>query len=184
MVKELFFVFWFFGPAGVANVFAFFSGKLPVLKNWSTPVDGGHTFRGKRILGSHKTIRGFVIGIICAIGIVYVEKALLQQFSFLRQIIPLDYTKIDPIIFGTLSGFGALAGDAIKSFFKRQMAIAPGKSWVPFDQIDYIVGGMFFTALYIQLSLAQYFLLFLLWVLIHPFSTFIGYLFRLRDKPL
>lgn len=184
MLKELFFVFWFFGPAGVANIFAFFSGKIPGLKEWSTPVDGGRKFRGHRILGSHKTVRGFVVGILCAIAIVYLEKFLLQEFSFLRQLIPLDYTRIDPIIFGTLSGFGALAGDAIKSFFKRQLAISPGKSWVPFDQIDYILGGMVFTALYVQLAPMQYVVLFFLWVLIHPFTTFLGYLFRLREKPL
>lgn len=184
MLRELFFVFWFFGPAGVANIFAFFSGKLPILKEWNTPVDCGLKFRGKRILGSHKTVRGFVVGIVCAIIIVYFEKFLFQQFAFIQSLIPLDYNNIDPILFGTLSGFGALAGDAIKSFFKRQMSILPGKSWVPFDQIDYILGGMLFTALYIQLTPMQYVLLFILWVLIHPFTTFMGYLFRLREKPL
>ena len=75
-------------------------------------------------------------------------------------------------------------GDAFRSFLKRQRGIAPGKSWFPFDQIDYVLGGMVCTAFYIQLTLWQYFLLFLLWFLIHPLATAIGYYLRLKDSPL
>lgn len=183
-IKELIFVFWFFAPAGVANVTAFSAGKIPGLKKFSYPVDFGFKFRGKRILGSHKTIRGFLAGIVSAIIIVYLQIFLYEHLWFVRQLISLDYSKIDPLLFGFLSGFGALAGDSIKSFFKRQMNIPPGKSWVPFDQIDYIVGGIFFTSFYIKLTLVQYLLLTFLWVIIHPATTFIGYLLRLKEEPL
>jgi len=85
---------------------------------------------------------------------------------------------------GTLSGLGALAGDAIKSFFKRQVNVPPGKSWVPFDQIDYIVGGIVFTMFYIRLTPMDYLWLFLLWSLMHPFTTFLGFVLRLKKSPL
>lgn len=184
MLKELFFVIWFFGPAGLANVAAFFSGKLPVLKRFSYPVDFGLTFRGKRILGSHKTIRGFIAGILVAIATVYLELFLYMNIGWVRDLLPIDYTNINPILFGTLSGFGALMGDAVKSFFKRRVGVAPGKSWVPFDQIDYIIGGIVFTAFYIQLQPFEYILLCIVWFLIHPLTTFIGFLLRLKKEPL
>jgi len=184
MLQDILFVFWFFGPAGLANMAAFFSGKIPFLKPFTYPVDLFLKFRRRRVLGSHKTVRGFVVGIFFAIVCVYLERFLYQQFSFVRNVIPLDYSTINPFILGFLSGFGALAGDAIKSFFKRQAGIQPGKSWVPFDQIDYILGGMIFTALYIKLTIIQYLWLFFLWFLIHPLTSFAGYLLRLKKEPL
>jgi CDP-2,3-bis-(O-geranylgeranyl)-sn-glycerol synthase len=184
MLQEIFFAFWFFAPVGLANVSAFFSSKIPVLKKFNYPVDGGLVFRKKRLLGSHKTIRGFILGIFMAIMGVYIQVFLYENLSFMRQIKSIDYSAIDPIIFGFLCGFGALAGDAIKSFFKRQIGVYPGRSWVPFDQVDYILGGIIFTWFYIPLTLNQYITIFLLWFLIHPLGTFFGYLLRLRRRPI
>lgn len=183
-LRELIFVFWFFGPAGLANIAAFSSGKIYLLKKLHYPVDCGLKFRGKRVFGSHKTVRGFIAGIIVGIATVYLEIFLYEHLGFVREMVFLNYSKIDPLLLGFLSGFGALAGDAIKSFFKRQMSIPPGRSWIPFDQIDYILGGIFFTAFYIQLTFPQYILLTALWVLLHPFVSFIGYLLRFKEEPL
>ncbi len=184
MIKEIFFVFWFFAPAGVANIAAFFSGKNSWLKKYSYPVDCNKKFRGKRILGDNKTIRGFIFGIIASILIVYLQIFLYSQFVFLKKILDINYNHINPIILGSLLGFGALFGDSIKSLLKRQMNVAPGKSWFPFDQIDYIIGGIFFSSYYIKLSLGQYFILFLVWFLLHPLTTLLGYLFKIKDSPL
>ena len=81
-------------------------------------------------------------------------------------------------------GFGALTGDAIKSFFKRRVNIPPGVSWFPFDQIDYIIGGIALSLFYIQLTFGDYVVLCIVWFLMHPLITFIGYLFKLRHKPI
>ena len=53
----------------------------------------------------------------------------------------LDYVGLPTLIVGPLFAIGALGGDALKSFFKRQVGIRPGGTWFPFDQIDYIIGG-------------------------------------------
>jgi CDP-2,3-bis-(O-geranylgeranyl)-sn-glycerol synthase len=181
---ELLFAFWFFAPAGVANILAFFSGKITFLKPFDLPVDGGLKFRKKRILGSHKTVRGFICGIIGAIIIVYIQILLYNFLPFIHVFTMLDYSQINPWLLGFLAGFGALAGDSVKSFFKRQMNIAPGKSWFPFDQIDYILGGIIFTALYIKLGFWQYLFIAGLWFLIHPFTTLMGWLIKLKEEPL
>lgn len=184
LLKDLFFAFWFFGPAGVSNVIAFASGKIGFLRPFSFPVDLGMRFRGKRILGSHKTIRGFLLGTIGAILTVYLQIFLYSSVPWLRDILVLDYSVINPVLLGFLLGFGALAGDAVKSFFKRQSGIQPGRSWVPFDQIDFILGGIFFSYFYRPLELYQYVLIVFMWIVIHPFTTFIGYLLKLKRKPL
>lgn len=184
MLEKLFFVLWFFAPAGLANVSAFFSGKIPALKKLGQPVDGKLKFRGKRIFGSHKTIRGFIFGTFMAILGVCFEIFLYTKVPFIQTILPIDYTLINPILLGFLLGFGALTGDAVKSFFKRQLNIPPGRSWVPFDQIDYILGGMIFTYFYIPLTLFEYILLFLVWFLLHPLISFGGYLLKLKRQPI
>lgn len=33
-----------------------------------------------------------------------------------------------------------MGGDAAKSFFKRRVHVPPGKPWVPFDQLDFVIG--------------------------------------------
>ncbi len=184
MIKELIFIWWFFSPAGVSNIAAFMSGKYPFLRKFSQPVDFGIKFRGNRLLGDNKTIRGFISGIIASILIVYLQIYLYNTFPNIRENIRLDYNSINPLIFGFLSGFGALFGDSVKSFFKRQFNVAPGKSWFPFDQIDYIIGGIIFTSFYIRLSFNEYVLLFFMWFLLHPMTTFIGYILRLKNSPL
>jgi CDP-2,3-bis-(O-geranylgeranyl)-sn-glycerol synthase len=184
MLKELFFVWWFFAPSGVANIAAFFSGKNKYLKKYSYPADFYLRFRDKRVLGDHKTIRGFVFGTLSSIAIVYIQIYLYNSFDFLHDLVLIDYNSINPILFGFLSGFGALFGDSVKSFFKRQVNIKPGKSWIPFDQIDYILGGILFTSFYISLNTEQYVYLFLVWFLLHPLTTVLGYLFKLKEEPL
>jgi CDP-2,3-bis-(O-geranylgeranyl)-sn-glycerol synthase len=184
MILDLIFVFWFFAPAGVANIAAFFSSKIPYIRKFSYPVDGYAMFRKKRVLGDHKTIRGFVCGVFAGIGIVYLQIFLYNNLWFVPHIISLDYNTVNPIFLGSLAGFGALAGDAVKSFFKRQMGIKPGVSWVPFDQIDYIVGGILFTSLYIALPFWQYVFLFFVWFFLHPFTSFLGYLLKFKNQPL
>jgi CDP-2,3-bis-(O-geranylgeranyl)-sn-glycerol synthase len=42
-------------------------------------------------------------------------------------------------------GLGTAVGDAVKSFFKRRVGIAPGASWPVFDQIDFLLGAYLFV---------------------------------------
>jgi len=184
MFAAIFFSLWFFAPAGVANLFAFASGKMRSLKKFSFPVDGYAKIKGKRILGDHKTLRGFIAGILAGILSCFIEMLLYDNIFSIRELISIDYYTINPVVLGALLGAGALAGDSVKSFFKRRIDIEPGKSWFPFDQIDYITGGIAFSLFYIQLSFGEYIILFIVWFLIHPLTTFLGYLFKLRHEPL
>src|SRR5258706_14057322 len=102
MFNQIFFAVWFFLPVGLATLGAFASAKIPGLKKLAYPVDFYLKFRGKRIFGSHKTIRGFIIGILVAILTVYVQIYLYEQLDFIRNLVSIDYTTIDPITFGFL----------------------------------------------------------------------------------
>jgi CDP-2,3-bis-(O-geranylgeranyl)-sn-glycerol synthase len=177
-------VLWFFLPAGVGNLAPIIARKIPVLKKYTQPLDGYKKFRGKRIFGDHKTVRGLIAGVAAGVLCAFLQTLLYNQFAFFRDISFYNYNSVNPFVFGFLASFGALAGDAIKSFFKRQMNIPSGKSWVPADQIDYILGGIFFTSMYVRLDFETYIILTAVWFFLHPFSTFIGWLLRLKDEPI
>ncbi len=176
MIQDLQFIFWFFLPAGIANMAPVFAAKFPFLEKFSYPVDFYKTFRGKRILGDHKTIRGFISGIILGILGASIQYFLNPKFF--------AALPANPFILGFLLSLGALTGDAIKSFFKRQSNIPHGKDRLPNYQIDYILGAIVFTFFYSKLSWYFYFLGVILYFLLHIVVTVFGYLVALKDEPV
>lgn len=130
---------WFLVPAYISNMTPPFLA-IVIGKRLDYPADFWLTWRGNRVLGDHKTIRGFAGGAIMG-----VLMGLLQQrwasVPFFASIALVDYATAPMALLGFLLGFGALLGDSVKSFFKRRAGIPPGGKWVPFDQIDFVVGA-------------------------------------------
>ena len=184
-MKEILFALWFFLPAGVANAAPIFAAKLPVVKYWDLPIDVHRTYRGIRLLGDHKTWRGLAVGILMATVVLALQQFLVRRYGWAQTLTAqVDYKTLPTLALGPLFGLGALGGDAIESFFKRQRRIEPGRGWFPFDQTDYIVGGAIATAPFVSLSFWQYGWLLLLWLLVHMVSSYIGYLCGLKERPI
>ncbi|PLS81593.1 hypothetical protein CYG49_01695 [Candidatus Saccharibacteria bacterium] len=185
MSHDILFALWFLLPAAAANVTPIISAHLPLLKQWNTPIDGGHTFHGKELFGTHKTWRGLISGMFVATIVLWLQQVLFQEYSWAQTLTgSVNYSSLPILILGPLFGFGALAGDAIESFFKRQRGVPSGKKWVPFDQLDYVVGGVLVSLPFVILSLRQYLIIFVLWVGIHFAASYIGYLVGLKEDPV
>lgn len=185
MLNDILFALWFFLPAGAANVMPIFAAKISGLSRFTAPLDGGRTYRGIRIFGAHKTWRGLIVGIVAGTVTLALQQLLFEEVAWIRSFAgQVDYSHLPTLIMGPLFAIGALGGDAIESFFKRQRGIAPGKGWFPFDQIDYIIGGAIATMPFVSLSIAQYAWLLLLWLIVHVLSTVIGYFTGLKDSPI
>lgn len=185
LFKELFFALWFFLPAAIANMMPIFAARWKSLKRYDYPMDFHKTFRGKRIFGDHKTIRGLVVGMVFSTLVLWLQQLAVQHIHFVATLTDqVDYRQLSVLILGPLFGLGALLGDAIESFFKRQRGVKPGDGWFPFDQTDYIIGGAIATMPFVQLSILQYIWLIFIWLIIHVISTFVGYKLGLKDKPL
>lgn len=182
-MDNLLLAFYFFLPAGLANSAPVIVAKIPGLKKYNYPLDFYKKFKGKRVLGSHKTIRGIIAGVLVGMLTSVVLKSLYVNNSNIQEAINMNYSAINPYIFGGLLGLGSVLGDAIKSFFKRRLDIKPGGPWIPFDQIDYIVGGILFTYGYYQLELVQYVVLALGFIVAHFFSNLFAYAIKLKDVP-
>jgi CDP-2,3-bis-(O-geranylgeranyl)-sn-glycerol synthase len=185
LFKDIFFALWFFLPAGIANMMPIFVAKIPGLSKLNAPLDGHKKFRGKRIFGSHKTWRGIVAGIIFGTLVLWLQQLAVRHIGWLRtETDQVDYDTLPTLIVGPLFAIGALGGDAIESFFKRQFGIPPGHGWFPFDQTDYIIGGAIATVPFVSLSLPEYVWLLLLWLIVHLIATSVGYLMGVKERPI
>lgn len=183
-MDTILFALWFFLPAGAANAAPVLANNIPLLKSFTTPIDFGKSFRGKRILGDHKTYRGIISGVLFGTAVAGLQMMLVKIIPWLGELSDtVDYTSISTLFLGASLGFGALAGDAVKSFFKRQYNVASGGSWFPFDQVDYIIGGLVASRLFVSLSLTTYITILVVWFVIHPVANIIGWLLHLKSKP-
>jgi len=106
-------------PALIAN-------GTPVILGGGTPIDFGKMWRGKRILGDGKTIRGGVAGII------------LGSLVGLMQGV---------VVLGFLLATGAILGDMIGSFFKRRLDLKRGHPFLLVDQLLFIVVALLLASL-------------------------------------
>lgn len=185
MIKDIFFALWFFLPAAIANVVPILVAPVPFLKRFTAPMDGGLMYRGKRLFGSHKTWRGLIAGVIFATLTLWLQQLAIDHLAWVHDWTKqVDYTHLPTLVLGPLFGLGALGGDAIESFFKRQRGVAPGHGWFPFDQIDYIIGGALVSIPFAQLTILQYVWLIVLWLIVHVVSSYIGYLLKLKERPI
>src|SRR5262245_51157025 len=90
----------------------------------SMPIDGGATFRGRRIFGENKTIRGFVVMVPAA-------ALMFAVLATAARIWPDIASSLWPLGLGGYAALGAWAalgfmlGELPNSFVKRQLGIAP-----------------------------------------------------------
>lgn len=153
MINILLESLWFLLPAGIANMAPVFAAKYNWLPVLARPIDGSAKLNGRRLLGDNKTWRGVFLGVIFGLITGYIQHLAFGN-EWIQSISIVSYHSAGvALALGALLGFGALFGDAVKSFFKRQLAIAPGTAWTPFDQIDSVTGAFVIAWLFIPLSL-------------------------------
>lgn len=162
-------IFWIFAPAAAANMAPVFVQNIPIL---NVPVDFGAALNGTRIFGDHKTWRGILFGLLAAIAVVTFQNYLVE------------YNHPHPIVFGILIGGGALAGDLVKSFFKRRAGIPPGKPFLIADQIDWILGALIASSFLYKWSFLFILVAIGFWGSLHLFVNLIGYLFGVRKTAI
>ncbi|MFZ2456705.1 MAG: CDP-2,3-bis-(O-geranylgeranyl)-sn-glycerol synthase [Candidatus Altiarchaeia archaeon] len=182
---------WFIFPAYLANSAPVDVSQIKSLKKYGTPIDGGKTFRGKRILGDGKTWRGFYAGIIAGTLVGLVQTAIQQSLAN-------DYSNLPQmsVALAFMISLGALVGDMAESFLKRQMNLKPGAPLPLFDQLDFVFGAVFFAWAWIVISTGQiagafegmlgwsrFLLILLITPLMHLITNFIAWAWKLKKDP-
>lgn len=168
MTPQVFFdAFWLFLPAGVANAVP------PLLTRWlgaGRPIDGGRTWRGLPLFGTHKTWQGLIGGTLAGFATFLLQRAI-------------DHRAL-PWLLGLTMSFGALAGDLARSFVKRRFGIASGHTWVPFDQLDYVAGALLASAPFVALTPALIAATVIVYFALHLAVSAIGYVAGVKERPL
>jgi CDP-2,3-bis-(O-geranylgeranyl)-sn-glycerol synthase len=96
--------------------------RYDLLRGLKRPLDGGRTFRGRRVLGDNKTWRGA----LCMTTGVVVATVVLWQWDWWLDQLPGAVRASTPLLVGFLIGLGTVLGELPNSFLKRQLDIAPG----------------------------------------------------------
>jgi hypothetical protein len=147
-----FFLIAAFMVAGVAQV-AWMA--LPWSRHFSIPLDGGATFRGRRIFGGNKTLRGFLVMVpAAAASFAVLARAAGHGDPGAAGLWPL--TSGGYAALGAWAALGFMCGELPNSLVKRQLDIAPGAAAasravrIPqllVDRLDSGIGMLTFVAI-------------------------------------
>ena len=172
MMLTLLQALYFFLPAYVANMAPVFAHALKLPLGYPVSI---------QYFGDHKTVRGIIAGVGTALLVVYVQKIMfLEGYSFVQEISLLEYGTISVLLYGLAFGLGALMGDLVKSFFKRRLQREPGSPWIPFDQLDFVLGALIFLYPLYQLELKYVVVLLIATPALHFSANVLGYLLNLK----
>lgn len=173
---DIAFTLYLAAPAFAANMAPVVAARWRLLERLNRPLDAGRSWRGRRLFGEHKTLRGMLAGI--AAGAVV---AAIQHFLPLAISVPYA-TLPQALLFGALAGCGALVGDAAESCIKRQLGIASGRPFIPFDFIDYIVGFMIFTLPLYRWHGTEVVILTLFALIVTPLVNIVSHLVHIKSR--
>ena len=109
-----------FSLAGVAQTIWFAS---PASRRFAVPIDGGLQWRGRRLFGDHKTLRGFVVMVPAAAASFALLAAIIGNPAAIG-LWPIPVPAYAAL--GAVAGLGFMLGELPNSFVKRRLGVDPG----------------------------------------------------------
>ena len=158
---------------------SYFANMAPVMvkdicKKLAIPVD-----LGKNIFGDNKTYRGLIFGILFGIVTAYIQ-FLLYKVGFFGKLSFIDYSNW--LLIGFLFGFGALLGDMVESFFKRRIGMGPGEKFVPWDQLDFVIGSLVLVGIVVDITWMKILFIAIISVIGHILVNHTAYYLKIRNE--
>ena len=184
MYFEILKAVWVFLPAAIANSVPVVAKRYNWLVFLDKPLDMGSRMGGKRVLGDHKTWRGLILGVLAGMLTAVLQQQIALNNSTVSSLSIIEWELHSPLVIGALMGFGALFGDAAKSFLKRRLNIKPGDTFIFFDQVDYILGALLFLSLKIPLTNLPIITIILTWTALHLISTITAWKVGIKEKAI
>lgn len=145
----------------VANGAALLSRKLP-LPEW--PIDFGLEWKGRRLLGNHKTWRGLVVAVVVASLVGLIQGRLMM---------------------GLLLGIGGMMGDLIGAVMKRRSGLEPGEKHFWYDRVlDAVVAlNLVWGIGYLDITFWQCIWLVAVSAKINDVANVVWYRLRIKESP-
>jgi len=157
---------------------------LDLLKPLKRPIDGGATFRGRRLFGDNKTWRGAVVIVL---GVV-VTVLLLSQWTWWWDKLPDGIRDAGPLLYGTLLGLGVVLGELPNSFLKRRLGVPPGAQssllLTIYDQADFVLVVWLLLLPLWTMAWWQAAFVFAVVTAVHLVINVVGYAIGARETPI
>jgi len=148
---------------------AYCANAVPVIFGGGRRLDGGRLFAdGKPILGSNKTVRGFVSGLVVG-----------TLVGFAMSLLNIGYS----VLLGFVVSLGALSGDLGEAFVKRRLGFVPGAAFPVADQLDFVVGALVFSLIVSPPSLLVAGVVVIVTPPIHLLTNFLAYHMGVKKEP-
>ena len=176
VVQSLF----FFLPGYIANMFPVVLTNVRWMQFLKKPVDCGVKIGKMSLFGEHKTYFGFLAGVFGGVVVGVLQGFLYEYSEGVRFLYFTPYSLHSGLFLGFLLGFGALFGDLIKSFIKRRFGIANGRPFFPFDQLDFVIGGLLFGTIVYSPTWDVVAILLVVSPFLHFLSNLLGYFLGLK----
>lgn len=162
--------------------------SLDLLKPLKRPLDGGATFRGRRLFGDNKTWRGAIV----IVAGVTLATLLLAQWDWWWERLPDGLSEEDPLPYGLLLGLGVVVGELPNSFLKRQLDIAPGSQrrspggvlLTVYDQADFVLAVWVLLLPLYAMAAWQAAFAFAVVAAVHLVVNLIGFAIGARSGPI
>ncbi|MCT9094591.1 CDP-2,3-bis-(O-geranylgeranyl)-sn-glycerol synthase [Haloarchaeobius sp. HME9146] len=178
LVATVVLAFWAMLPAYVPN-------NAAVLVGGGPPIDGGRTWKGRRLLGDGKSWRGTIGGTLAGMALAFGLSAIADPMSVAVGVTLPTF----PLVVAFTLSFGAMLGDIVASFLKRRTGRERGAAFPGLDQLDFVVASLVLTALAAPAWFGEVFTLPVLAVvlvltpLLHLGTNGIAYVLHLKEEP-
>ncbi|RLI12913.1 CDP-2,3-bis-(O-geranylgeranyl)-sn-glycerol synthase [Candidatus Bathyarchaeota archaeon] len=167
LLIEVFDALYYIFPAYCAN-------GAPVIFGGGRSIDSGKLFiDGRPLFGSHKTIRGFIAGLVIGTFVGWLQEAIAPAIGFPK----------GSVLLGFMLSLGAMIGDLLGSFIKRRLKLNPGVPLPIVDQIDFTLMALLMATLVKPPTLLMAIIIFVLTVPIHLTVNAMAYLLGLKKTP-
>jgi len=150
----------------------YLTNSLAVIFGGKLPLDFNVKFIDEKpLLGKGKTWSGTIGAIVATVFLC----ALISGFA--ENYFP-NY-----IVVALFLSLGAILGDIIESFIKRRLSIPPGKELFPWDQLDFLIGGIIFGLNFYTPSIYEIIFMVLLTLILHRVANIIAFKLKLKKVP-
>ena len=161
---------------------------LDLLQGLKRPLDGGRTWRGRRLLGDNKTWRG---ALLMVAGPTLAAVAL-SRWPAWWEALPAEVRDAGPVPVGLLIGLGVVLGELPNSLLKRQLGIAPGAqrrsptglALTALDQVDFVPAVWLLLVPVWVMPLGQLALVIVVVGALHLVVNVVGYALGARTAPV
>lgn len=163
---------------------AYFANMAPVIikdsfKRLAIPLDMNKKLNNNPIFGKNKTVRGFLSGIIFALVVAYIQH-FLYNYELFRGWSLINYH--DWFRLGFLMGMGAMLGDLGESFIKRRLNLKPGERFIPWDQIDFVIGAILLIYPIVKLTWPKILIIIIGSFILHIIVNHLAFYLKIRDE--